>query len=77
MSRPSGQHYVTSSCCLFAAFWQYVMIHLNKHEVQRFTMLKNITTDAGRGRAWLRSTFNEHSLEKYMHMLLENEKYLG
>ena len=50
--------------------------HLNKHEVQRFMVLKNINTDAGRGRAWLRSTFNEHSLEKYTHMLLENDKFL-
>ena len=50
--------------------------HLNKLEVQRFMLLKNISTDAGRGRAWLRSTFNEHSLEKYMHMLLENDAFL-
>ncbi|XP_069761906.1 sorting nexin-29 isoform X2 [Narcine bancroftii] len=51
-------------------FWYYVKEHLNKHELQRYYSLKNITTDVGRGRAWLRSALNEHSLERYMHMLL-------
>ncbi|KAK7113455.1 sorting nexin-29-like [Littorina saxatilis] len=55
------------------AFWQYVKEHLTKHEVQRFNTLKLITTDMGRGRAWLRACLNEHSLERYMHMLIEKE----
>jgi len=50
---------------------------LTKHEVDRFIMLKNIDTDSGRGRAWLRAALNEHSLERYMHMLIENEILLG
>ena len=62
---------------VFAAFWQYVKEHLSKHEIQRYTNLKNINTDAGRGRAWLRAAINEHSLEKYMHMLIENEVLIG
>ncbi|KAL8575773.1 hypothetical protein ACOMHN_004960 [Nucella lapillus] len=55
------------------AFWQYVKEHLTKHEVQRFNSLKQINTDMGRGRAWLRACLNEHSLERYMHMLIEKE----
>ena len=32
--------------------------------------LKNVTSDSGRGRAWLRSALNEQSLEKYFYILL-------
>ncbi|KAL5018144.1 hypothetical protein ScPMuIL_003866 [Solemya velum] len=59
------------------AFWHYVKEHLNKHEIERFMLLKNIDTDAGRGRSWLRASLNEHSLERYIHMLLEKEDLLG
>jgi hypothetical protein len=64
---------VLSCSFYFAAFWQYVREHLTKHEVQRFNTLKQINTDMGRGRAWLRACLNEHSLERYMHMLIEKE----
>uniref|UniRef100_A0A8D0GUA2 Sorting nexin 29 n=1 Tax=Sphenodon punctatus TaxID=8508 RepID=A0A8D0GUA2_SPHPU len=59
------------------AFWYYVKEVLNKHELQRFYSLKNITTDIGRGRAWLRCALNEHSLERYVHMLLADKNRLG
>lgn len=59
-----------------AAFWQYVKEHLTKHEVQRFNTLKQINTDIGRGRAWLRACLNEHSLERYMHMLIEKDEII-
>jgi len=36
--------------------------------------LKNVTTDIGRGRAWLRSSLNEKSLERYLSLLLANPK---
>ncbi|XP_053550468.1 sorting nexin-29 [Bombina bombina] len=58
-------------------FWVYVKEILNKHELQRFYSLKNITTDIGRGRAWLRCALNEHSLERYVHMLLGDPSRLG
>ena len=35
-----------------------------------------MSTDAGRGRAWLRSALNEHSLEKYMHMFIEDSSII-
>ncbi|XP_053327430.1 sorting nexin-29 [Spea bombifrons] len=59
------------------AFWVYVKEILNKHELQRFYSLKNITTDIGRGRAWLRCALNEHSLERYVHMLLGDPSRLS
>nr|XP_033770114.1 sorting nexin-29 isoform X2 [Geotrypetes seraphini] len=58
-------------------FWYYVKEILNKHELQRFYSLKNITTDVGRGRAWLRCALNEHSLERYVHMLLGDKNRLS
>ncbi|XP_057263898.1 sorting nexin-29 isoform X4 [Pezoporus wallicus] len=58
-------------------FWYYVKEVLNKHELQRFCSLKTITTDIGRGRAWLRCALNEHSLERYVHMLLADKNRLG
>ncbi|XP_040214465.1 sorting nexin-29 [Rana temporaria] len=57
--------------------WVYVKEILNKHELQRFYSLKNITTDIGRGRAWLRCALNEHSLERYLHMLLGDTNRLS
>ncbi|XP_019395711.1 PREDICTED: sorting nexin-29 [Crocodylus porosus] len=58
-------------------FWYYVKEVLNKHELQRFYSLKTITTDIGRGRAWLRCALNEHSLERYIHMLLADKNRLS
>ncbi|XP_073398995.1 sorting nexin-29 isoform X1 [Dendrobates tinctorius] len=58
-------------------FWVYVKEILNKHELQRFYALKNISTDIGRGRAWLRCALNEHSLERYVHMLLADPNRLS
>ncbi|XP_051969174.1 sorting nexin-29-like isoform X3 [Xyrauchen texanus] len=51
-------------------FWFYVKEHLNHHELHRFYSLRNVTSELGRGRAWLRCALNEHSLERYLHMLL-------
>ena len=58
-------------------YWFYVKEQLTKHEQDRYFTLKHINTDAGRGRAWLRAALNEHSLERYMHMLLESDELLS
>lgn len=47
-------------------FWHFVRDFLTKHERDRYEQLKQIYTDMGRGRAWLRSALNEKSLERYM-----------
>uniref|UniRef100_A0A8C9WKC8 Sorting nexin 29 n=1 Tax=Scleropages formosus TaxID=113540 RepID=A0A8C9WKC8_SCLFO len=59
------------------SFWLYVKEHLNRHELQRFYSLRHITSELGRGRAWLRCALNEHSLERYLHMLLADRSRLS
>jgi sorting nexin-29 len=39
-------------------------------------LLKSVNTDAGRGRAWLRASLNEHSLERYVHLFLGDQDIL-
>ncbi|KAM9583507.1 sorting nexin-29 [Trichechus inunguis] len=58
-------------------FWYYVKEVLSKHELQRFYALRHIASDVGRGRAWLRCALNEHSLERYLHMLLADRSRLS
>lgn len=38
---------------------------MTKHEQERYAALKHIWTDTGCCKAWVRSTLNEHSLERY------------
>ncbi|XP_050512824.1 sorting nexin-29 isoform X1 [Diabrotica virgifera virgifera] len=54
------------------SFWPFIYRHLTKHEQERYIVLRHIWTDLGRGRAWIRSTLNERSLERYFHTLLSN-----
>ncbi|XP_058567862.1 sorting nexin-29 isoform X2 [Neofelis nebulosa] len=58
-------------------FWFYVKEVLSKHELPRFYSLRHIASDVGRGRAWLRCALNEHSLERYLHMLLADRSRLS
>ncbi|KAL6094428.1 snx29 [Pungitius sinensis] len=58
-------------------FWFHVKEHLNRHELQRFYSLRHISSELGRGRAWLRCALNEHSLERYLHTLLADRLRLG
>ncbi|KAI5140023.1 Sorting Nexin-29 [Manis pentadactyla] len=58
-------------------FWFYVKEVLNKHELQRFCSLRHITSDVGRGWAWLRCALNKQSLERYLHMLLADRGRLS
>ncbi|XP_023196881.1 sorting nexin-29 isoform X2 [Xiphophorus maculatus] len=58
-------------------FWLNVKEQLNRHELQRFYSLRHISSELGRGRAWLRCALNEHSLERYLHTLLADRPRLG
>ncbi|XP_072313020.1 sorting nexin-29 [Eucyclogobius newberryi] len=58
-------------------FWFYVKEHLNRHEMQRFYSLHQISSELGRGRAWLRCALNEHSLERYLHCLVADRARLS
>jgi len=58
-------------------FWHFVRHHLTRHEQDRFHHLQTITTDYGRGRSWLRSSINEHSLDRYLRMLFSDPSLLS
>ncbi|XP_075220784.1 sorting nexin-29 isoform X2 [Lycorma delicatula] len=57
-------------------FWHFVREHLTKHEKERYEVLRQVWTDIGRGRAWLRSALNERSLERYLLCLLDSSSDL-
>ena len=46
------------------------------HEVQRYAILHNIDTDTGRGRAWLRASLNERTLERALLRLTSSRQLL-
>ncbi|XP_066599639.1 sorting nexin-29 [Prorops nasuta] len=56
-----------------AAFWPCIKQQLTWHEQERFSVLKKVHTDYGRGRAWLRAVLNEKSLERHLHAILSPE----
>ncbi|ENN75472.1 hypothetical protein YQE_08021, partial [Dendroctonus ponderosae] len=58
------------------AFWTFVENHLTNHENERFNILKNIWTDIGKCKAWVRSALNEKSLERYFHIVLSDKLIL-
>lgn len=53
-----------------AAFWPCIKDQLTWHEQERFSMLRKVQTDYGRGRAWLRAVLNERSLERHLHTVV-------
>jgi sorting nexin-29 len=53
-----------------ASFWPLIKSQLSKHEAERFLLLQYVRSDFGRARAWLRATLNEHSLERYILIIL-------
>lgn len=57
--------------------WSFIKAHLNRHELERYMLLKSVNTDAGRGRAWLRASLNEHSLERYVHLFIGDQELLS
>ncbi|KAF6203938.1 hypothetical protein GE061_002276 [Apolygus lucorum] len=50
--------------------WDPIQGLLTSHEKERYELLRQIWTNRGRGRAWLRSAVNERSLERYMTSLI-------
>ena len=70
VTAPSANHVIKSP-------WPFIRLHLNRHELERYMLLKQVTTDLGRGKAWLRSSLNEHSLERYFHILISDKENLS
>ncbi|KAK2577049.1 hypothetical protein KPH14_005865 [Odynerus spinipes] len=56
------------------AFWPCIKDQLTWHEQERFSVLRKVCTDFGRGRAWLRAILNERSLERNLHIVINPEK---
>ncbi|CAH1401490.1 unnamed protein product [Nezara viridula] len=52
--------------------WDCIQHLLTNHERERYELLRQIWTDRGRARAWLRSAINERSLERYMSALINS-----
>ena len=59
-----------------ASLWQLARLCLSAEESKRFMELKNVGSDIGRGRAWLRAAINERTLENYLHCILTDESML-
>ncbi|XP_063983908.1 sorting nexin-29 [Diachasmimorpha longicaudata] len=55
------------------AFWPCIKEQLTWHEQERFSILKKVHTDFGRGRAWLRAALNERSLERHLHSIINSD----
>ncbi|XP_076251587.1 sorting nexin-29 isoform X2 [Rhynchophorus ferrugineus] len=58
------------------SFWPFIERHITNHEKERYGVLKHIWTNIGKCRAWIRSTLNEKSLERYFHTVLGDREIL-
>lgn len=52
--------------------WEFIYSHLTTHEKERFSNLRHVWTDRGKGRAFIRATLNEQSLERYVLICLSD-----
>ncbi|XP_002737998.1 pleckstrin homology domain-containing family M member 2-like [Saccoglossus kowalevskii] len=55
-------------------YWVIVPQFTRKDVIKQINMLNNITTDLGRGRAWLYMALNENLIESYLRCFAENVK---
>ncbi|KAH8353225.1 hypothetical protein KR084_009722 [Drosophila pseudotakahashii] len=60
-----------------ATFWEFCQSQLTPHERQRYVDLKQIWTNVGRGRAFIRSTLNERRLHSHVLTWLSDEEQLN
>ncbi|XP_055586318.1 sorting nexin-29 [Uranotaenia lowii] len=51
-------------------FWNFAFKHLTNHEKERFSTLRHVWTNGGKGKSLLRAVLNERALERYMLMWL-------
>lgn len=54
--------------------WDFAFKHLTNHEKERFSSLRHVWTNCGKGKALLRAILNERALERYMLIWLGDEK---
>ena len=58
------------------SFWDFCQNFLTPHEKERFEKLKHVNTKLGKGRAFIRASLNEHSLQRYLLTWLSEEEIL-
>ncbi|KAH8319187.1 hypothetical protein KR067_012905 [Drosophila pandora] len=58
-------------------FWDFCQSHLTPHERQRYLDLKQIWTNVGRGRAFIRASLNEKRLHSHVLTWLSDEEQLN
>lgn len=58
------------------SLWPLAKLCVSAEDLQRFTKLTYVTSELGRGRAWLRAAINERTLENYVHTILSQEENL-
>lgn len=67
----SGSNAKAPGSVAYVAFWPCIKEQLTWHEQERFSVLRKVRTDYGRGRAWLRAVLNEKSLERHLHAIID------
>ncbi|XP_017769273.1 PREDICTED: sorting nexin-29 isoform X2 [Nicrophorus vespilloides] len=58
------------------SYWPFIKKHLTRHEFERFELLKQVWTNGGKCKAWIRSSLNERSLERNFHKVLSDPDLL-
>lgn len=58
-------------------FWPFVSKYSHKSITAEINSLKQIRSEIGRGRAWIRIVVNQNSLEHYVHLLLGETKAIN
>lgn len=72
----SGKSSYTLTASTESSFWDFCQHFLTPHEKQRFENLKQVWTKWGKGRAFIRASLNEHSLQRYLLTWLSEYKIL-
>lgn len=67
----------TLSASTESCFWDFCQNFLTPHEKERFDKLKQVWTKWGKGRSFIRSSLNEHSLQRYLLTWLSEQKILA
>lgn len=60
-----------------SSFWEFCQNYLTPHERERFANLKQVWTNLGKGRSFIRAALNEHSLQRYILMWLSEYQILS
>ncbi|XP_048250099.1 pleckstrin homology domain-containing family M member 2-like [Haliotis rufescens] len=57
-------------------YWRMVNEFTRKNAIKDIERIQNITTDLGRGRAWIFMALNENLLESYLKCIADNSKFV-